>query len=819
MISTMTREIRYSLRTLIKSRGFTAAALLALALGIGANSAVFSLVNAVLLRPLPYEDPAGLVDISELDAERQGLPVDYLDFVEWRAQADAFKRMAFQATFTQTLTGAGLAENLPVGFVTADFFGTLGVRPILGRDFVASDDRKTAPPVAILSYRFWQNRFGGDRGVLGRTLRLGQRNFTIVGVLPSSFRYHRPGQVYVAFGPCLSQWGMDQRGNHNNAFVVARLKPGVSIERARAQMDTIARRLEAQFPLNRGIGAAVRPLRELFAGGVRSQMLILLGAVAFVLLIACVNVANLMLVRSAARRKEIAVRAALGARRLRLIGQLLTESILLSMAAALLGLLLAEAAFDVLAKLLPWGFEAADVSIDWAVLAFTLSVGCSTGILFGIVPALQATDFSLSEALKESGRFGDAASARRKLRSALVIAQVAISMVLLAGAGLLARSFWRLVQVSPGFEVQHVLTMDVSWPYWEILGVAGAVDFHKRLCERVEALPGVRAVGGIWPLPLGTGGAAIPIYRAGKPVPAQGQCPVVAYHRATPGLFSALGIPLLRGRIFTAADGTPPRDQSPAQVEAAWRASTLAAVISESMARRFWPGEDPVGRRFRFGPPEFNGPWVQVLGVVGDIKGAGLDQPAEAEFYLSAYLDPNDLTLVVRSGGDPAALAAAVRTAIAELDRNVPVDNVRTMDKVLADGVSRRRTNMLLIGAFAMLALVLAAVGLYGVMAYLVAQRRHEIGVRIALGASGADVASAVVKEAGLLALAGVGLGTLGALALTRLLANLLFGLAATDPATFGAAAAVLLAVAVAASWAPARRAARVDPIVALRCQ
>jgi putative ABC transport system permease protein len=526
-----------------------------------------------------------------------------------------------------------------------------------------------------------------------------------------------------------------------------------------------------------------------------------------------------MLVRSAARRKEIAVRAALGACRLRLARHLLTECILLSTVAALLGLFFAEGLFDVLAKLLPWGFEAADVTLDWTVLAFTLTVACLTAILFGIAPALQTADFSLSEVLKESGRSGDTASSRKKLRSVLVIAQVAISMILLTGAGLLVGSFWRLVQVSPGFEVQHVLTMDVNWPYWESSGIAGAVDFHKRLCERVEALPGVRVAGGIWPLPLGAGNAAIPIYRADRPVPARGQFPVAAYHRATPGLFPALGIPLLNGRIFTAADGEPPRGKTPSEVEAAWRASTLAAVISESMARRFWPGEDPVGRRFRFGPPDFNGPWVQVLGVVGDIKGAGLDQPAEAEFYLSAFQDPNDLTLVVRSVRDPAQLASAVRAAIAELDRNVPVANVRTMDRVLTDGVSSRRTNMLLLGAFAALALVLAAEGLYGLMAYMVAQRRHEIGVRIALGASGAEVVSAVVKEACLLVLAGIGLGTAGALAVTHLLASQLFGVVATDPPTFLAAAAVLLTAAVTASWAPARDAASVDPIVALHYQ
>ena len=812
------RDIRYSIRTLRRSPGFTALAILALALGIGANTAIFSLVNAVLLRALPYRDPGRLVDISERAKDDDLVPVDYLDYVEWREQSDVFEQMAFQATFSQTLTGLGPAENIQVGFVSAGFFRTLGVPPTLGRDLSESDDQRSASPVAILTHAFWQDRFGGDRSVLGGTIRLGQRDFKIIGVLPASFRFHRPGKVYVAFGPFLTQWGMDQRGNHNNSFVLARLKRGVSLERAQTQMDTIARRLEAQFPgLNSGIGAVARPLRQVAAGGARGQMLTLLGAVAFVLLIACVNVANLMLARSVARREEIAVRAALGAGQLRLVRQLLVECVLLSVAAAVLGLLFARATFGLLIKLLPWGFEPHDVSLDGAVLAFTLVVACSTGVVFGIVPALQVTRKSLNEALKKSGRLGAAGASRNRLRRALVIAQVSISMVLLTGAGLLIRSFWLLMQVSPGFEAAHVLTMDVDWPHWQAAGPVGAVEFHKRLAERVGALPGVRAAGAIWPLPLAPGSAAIPFYRADKPIPAQGQFPVAPYHRATPDVFPALGIPLLRGRMFTAADGQPPRGETHAQVEAAWRASTIAAVISESMARRYFPGEDPVGRRIRFGPPEFKGPWLQVVGVVRDIRGAGLDQAAEAEIYLSAYQDPNDMTLVVRAEGDPGALARTVRGVVAELDPSVAVSNVRTMDRVIADRVSWRRTHMLLIGSFAGLALALAAVGLYGVMAYRVVQRRHEIGIRMALGAKPADVLSGVVKEAVFLALVGIGLGALGGVALTRWLASLLFGLEPTDPATFAAAAVLMLAVAMVASWVPARRASGLDPIVALR--
>ncbi len=819
-MSSIRRDVLYSIRSLRRTPGFTIVTVLALALGIGANTAIYSLINAVLLRPLPYGNPDRLVEISEGDKESDSVPVDYLDYVEWKSHNSVFERMAFEATFLQTLTGTGPAENIEVGFASAEFFRTVGVRPVLGRDFTNADDERSASPVAVLTHKTWQQRFGADPSVLGRTIRLGQSDFSVIGVLPASFRFHRPAQVYVAFGPFLTRWGMDVRGNHNNSFVLARLGAGVPLTQAQAQMDTIARRLEAEFPgLNSGIRAVVRPLREKVSGAVRGQVFILLGAVGFVLLIACVNVANLMLARSASRREEMAVRTALGAGRMRLIRQLLIECLLLSMTAALLGLLFAKGTFDLLRDLLPWGFERADVSIDGPVLAFTLVVALLTGIVFGIAPALQCTGVSLGDAIKESGRHGDSAAARGKLRRVLVVSQVSISLLLLTGAGLLARSFWRLMQVNPGFETQHVLTMSVNWPYWETAGPAGAVEFHRRLAERVRALPGVRAAGVIWPLPIDPGGAAIPFYRADRRLPARGQLPVVPYHRATPDVFAALGVPLLRGRLFNTADGRPPQGKTDKEVEAAWRASTIAAVISESMARRYWPGEDPVGHRIRFGPPEFNGPWVRIVGVVGDIRGAGLDQPPEAELYLSAYQDPNDMTLIVRSTGDPAALARTIRRLVADLDRNVPVAKARTMDEVIAERVSWRRTNTLLIGSFAALALVLAAVGLYGVMAYMVARRTHEIGIRMALGARAGDVLSAVVKEAGALALAGVALGTLGGLALTHLLSSLLFGLEPTDPGTFAIAAALLLGVAVAASWAPAHRASRIDPMIALRHQ
>jgi putative ABC transport system permease protein len=811
--------VRYSVRVLLKSPGFTLVAVVALALGIGANTAIFSLIDTVLLRPLPYAHPDQLVEISEKSPQYERMPVAYPDYVDWRAAAGCFEGMAISATFGEILTWAGPAEKHDTAYVSGNFFGVLGVRPLLGRGLLPEDDQPNARPVAVLTHAFWQTRFGGDRAILGRQFSLNGVRFDIVGVLPASFRYHHGGDVYVPFALSLKDYGM-VRGNHNNSWVIARLKPGVSLEHAKARMDTISRRLEREYPMNSGIGAFVIPLRELLSGGARRQFMVLLGVVGLVLLIACANVANLMLARSVTRRKEMAIRTALGAARGRIIVQLLTESLLVACAGAGFGLLLAQIGFRTLAALLPWGFAPQDLRIDLPVLAFTAGAACLAGLAFGLAPAIQVSAVSLSEAMKEGGKGSVQGRGTARLRSALVVAEVALAVILLAGAGLLMRSLYRLLSVDPGYRGDNLLTVRLDWPYRDRALANRAVDFYERSVERARALPGVRAAGGVnWLGMAGDGFSSAAFYRLDRPLPAQGQVPDAAYHTATSGYFATLGIPLLRGRLFSEADGRlPPITQE--NLMQIFLRQRLAAVVNQSMARKFWPGEDPVGKQFRFGPPGMDGPLVTIVGIVGDIRQHGLNTPPQPEFYLSALCFPTGpITLVLRTHSNPLAILPALRKAIAGLDPNVPLTRARSMEAVIAESVAPRRMNLLLIGGFAGLALVLSAVGLYGVLSYTVAQRTHEIGIRMALGAAAAEVVGGVLREALGLTAAGIAIGVAGGLALTRILSSMLYGVAATDPATFAAVSLLLLAVALAASYVPARRATRVDPVVALRCQ
>ncbi len=813
------RYVRQAVRTLLKSPGFTAVAVCALALGIGANSAMFSLVNAVLLRALPYRGADRLVEICETMQPYEGIPVAYPDYLDWRAANRVFEDMAISATFSQTLTGNGPAEKVNISYVSQEFLGLLGVRPIIGRAFLPEDDRPNARPVVILSHAFWMTRFGGDAGVLAKSIAIGGVKHDIIGVLPASFRYHRRGDAYVPFARCVESHGMF-RGNHNNAFVIARLKEGVSLHQARAQMDTIAKRLEREHSVNSGIGARVTPVRELLAGGARGRLLVLLGAVALVLLIACANVANLLLARASARRKEIAVRTALGASRRHIVFQLLVESMLLAVAGGALGILLAKTAFRVLASLLPWGFDRADLNVDLTVLGFTFGAACLAGIAFGLAPALHASAVSLSEAMKEGGKGAAQSGGKRRVRSALVVAEVAMAFVLLAGAGLLMRTLYSLMSVDPGYSTERLLTMRINWPYAEGAAAFRSAAFHRALTERVRSLPGVREAGGITWLGLaGDGYSSATFYRTDQPVPGQGKVPDAAYHAATPEYFRTMGIRLLKGRLFTEADGRLPEDMDRSKLMETFSRMRLVAVVSDTMARRFWPGEDPLGKTFHFGPPGMNGPTVEIVGVVLDIKQNDLTASSYPEFYISIYQWTSDMTLVVRTHADPMSLAGAIRKTAAELDPNVPVTSVRSMDMVVADSVAPRRMNMLLIGSFAALALALATVGIYGLLSYTVAQRTHEIGIRMALGASRGRVLSRIVREAGLLAAAGVAIGILGGLALTRVIASMLFGVTAADPATFAAAAALLIITALIAGYVPARRATRVDPVIALRSE
>ena len=811
-------DLRFALRSLVKSRGFAAAAIVALALGIGANTAIFSVVNAVFLRPLPYPDAQQLVEIAE--SRGSGLSsVSYPNYLDWRKQAGAFTSMAATIVYDATLEVSQAAERVPVGYVGADFFRVFGTKPLLGRGFRSEDDTKGAVPVAILTHRAWQSRFGADPNVLGKSISVNRVAYTVIGVLPPDFRFYRPAEVFVPIANVLETFVLYRRDNHNNLYVVARIRPGATIEKAQAQMSTIAKALEQAYPAsNAGLGVRVMPLRERLAGESRRPVFLLLGAVCLVLLIACVNVANLLLARAAGRRREMGIRVALGASRWQVLRQLLSESVLLALGGGALGVLLARWSFAGLIRLVPASIAAGGLGIDWRVLAFTLAISLLTGVLFGLAPAMDALRLSPVEAVREGTR-ATAGSSQGRLRDALVVSEIALALVLLVGAGLLLRTLDRLMSVGLGFQTENLLTAQVSLPDSEATTPEAAAAFFTRLVERVQALPGVKSAGCVNHLPLSGFFSSAAFYRDDKPVPPRGQVPGADQRVASPEYFRTMGIPLLKGRLFTPADGRVTNFRRE-QIMEWFQKNEFRVVINESMARRYWPGEDPVGKTFRFGFPEMHGPRMTIIGVVGDTRDYGPDQEMSPTFFFSVYHSPfRSLALAVRTHGDPAALTSAVRRAVAELDPSAVVSGVGTAGQLVADSVASRRLNLQLLAIFAGLALVLASVGIYGVMSYAVNLRRHEIGVRIAMGAARIDIIRLVIGKALLLGALGVVLGCAGAAALTRLMSGMLYGVAPTDPATFAGVALALLIVAIAASYVPARRATRVSPIATLRCE
>jgi predicted permease len=809
-MDTLLQDIRYGLRMLARSPGFTAVAVLTLALGIGANTAIFSVVNAVFLRPLPYPDADRLAVINESSKPMPEGPISYPNFLDWQAQNQVFDRMAAFQGGALTLVGVKVPESMPSLNVSADFFPTLGVKPIYGRSFLPPEDKVGAPPVVIISNGLWQRRFGADPGLIGRSLRLkgtlGTRDFTVVGILPRDFKFYAPAELYVPIG----LWGADgylmKRENHDRTLAVARMQSGVSLEQARSQLETIASRLRQQYPeTNTGFGVTITPLRERVVGHVRRAVLVLLGAVGFVLLIACVNVANLLLARSVLRRKEVAIRVALGAGWGRVVRQLLTETMLLGLAGGAVGLLLGSWSSSALARLVPPGLPVGGIATDYRVLGFTLLLSLLTGVAFGLAPALHASELDLRDALKAGGRSSTESFGHRRLRSLLVVSEVALALVLLISAGLMIQSFRLLLKVDPGFNVQGVLTigLDMSDPKYQE-NPARFMAFNAQLLERVRAIPGVQYAGTVRPLPLGGGRSAMPFYREDRPVPSEGDFPAADWHAASPGYFQAMGIRLARGRVFADSD----RENTP-----------QVAVISEGMARRYWPDEEPIGKRLRIGTPEMGLPWFTVVGVVGDTKPYGLEASTPAELYLSCLQLGSwvDMSLVVRTASNPLGVAAAVRDQVLALDKEMVVGDLQTMEQRLGGTLAGRRTNMLILGIFAGLALVLATVGIYGVMSYSVAQRTQEIGVRVALGARPADVLRLVVRQGMTLVLVGVGVGLAGSIAFTRLLRSMLFEVTPTDLVTFAGVSLLLTAVALLACFIPARRATKVDPMVALR--
>jgi putative ABC transport system permease protein len=810
MFADLGQDIRYGLRMLARAPAFTAIAVLALALGIGANSAIFSVVNAILLRPLPYKNPSQLVVIWE-NATHLGFPKNTpspANFLDWQKENTVFEGMGAFAERSFNLTGVGEPERLDGRRVSANLFDLLGVKPIVGRTFVADED-KPGTKVALLNESLWKLRFGSDPGVIGRSLALNGESYTVVGVLPNSVRLPAFGnwrdQVWVPLA--FSSEERADRGDHY-LEVIARMKPGVSLQKAKAEMETIAARLAQEYPkYNVRIGAVVNPLHEEIVGNMKPALLLLLGAVAFVLLIACANVANLLLARAAVRHKEIALRLALGADRVRLTKQLLVESVMLSLLGGVVGLGLAYAGLNILTRFIPADVAHAEtISIDAKVLVFTLAVAVVTGLVFGLAPASQASHFNLNDTLKEGGRDSGAGVRGKRLRSSLVIAEVAVSFILLIGAGLLINSFMHLRNLDPGFRADHLLALNVDLSEVKYSDNARRTAFFDEVVRRVQALPGVRSIAVAGNLPFTYNGDSMGIAVEGIPDPPSDQWPDVIYRAVGPGYFSTMGIPLVRGRDFNDQDTLD---------------TTITVVVSEKTAKHYWPNDDPIGKRLKAGATTSDSPWRTVIGVVKDVRQNDFIAEPKMQMYLNyrqlKSLMPN--ALVVRTAVDPLSLATSVRNAIWAVDKDQTVANVDSMEHIVAGAVARQRFSMLLLAIFAGLALVLAAVGIYGVMSYSVAQQTREIGIRMALGAQRSDVLKMTITQGLKLVGMGVVIGLVAAFVLTRVMATLLFGISATDPVTFVSISVVLIAVALLASYIPALRATKVDPMVALRYQ
>jgi predicted permease len=815
LMETLLQDIRYGARVLARHKGFTAVAVITLALGIGANTAIFSVVNELLLRPLPYRDAERVVMLWEVTPEgRHQNTTSRKNFLAWREQSKSFETIAAFSDQRANLTGAGDPEEVSTQMASSGLFNVLGVDAVVGRTFTKDDIEPGAPRVAVLGYGLWQRRFGGDRGVVGRPITLSGEPYTVIGVVPANFQWHirsrsgtgKPAEVWTLLTMPASQ--ADAVGAWHGRFlsVVGRLKPGVSREQADAELKTIEARISEDDPqYSKGYSAEVIHVREQLVGNVRPALWLLLGAVGFVLLIACANVANLLLARAASREKEIALRTALGARRTRIVRQLLTESLLLALLGGLGGLALAWWGIQALVAISPRDLvNLQSVGLNLTVLWWTLAVVVVTGILFGFVPALEATRVDLNDTLKEGGKGASGQRARsRGLRGALVVAEVALALVLLVGAGLLVKSFARMRNIETGFRTDNILTMVVRLPEAKYNEDPKVVGFFRQTLERVRAIPGVRSVGIVNYLPLYGGlGSATGFAVEGRPAPPPGEEPSTNVRVSDAGYFGTIGIPVLRGRNFTEVEDAQARH---------------VVIVSESFARKYFPGEDPVGKRVAV--EMFDKPTpTEIVGVVGDVRYDSLTDAAEPTVYFPhPELTYSFMTLVIHADGDPTQLTPAIRREISGIDPDQPISDVRTMTQVMAETVGRARFSTLLFGIFAGLATLLAAVGIFGVMNYSVTLRTREIGLRMALGAQPARVLVLVLRQGLVLTLVGVGLGLAVSLALTRVMSSLLFGVDATDPATFAAIVPLLTTVSLIACYIPARRATRIDPLVALR--
>ena len=800
------QDLRYGFRALLRNPGFCGVAILALALGIGPNKAIFTMVNAVLLKPLPVPEPQRVVMIwgTMLKSGFDQLPVSGADYLDWKRQATSFEEMAAAFAIPEyglNVSGAGEPERVPAATASREFLPALGIRPIAGRNFRPEEDRPGGAPAVLISNVFWQRRFHADPSAIGRRLTVDGVPRTIVGVVP-----HELGEMVAAdlWLPTAIDPNNPERRNHNYG-VVALLKPGVTVAQARAEMTVIAQRLERAYPAsNTGYGITVFPMAEMFTGRIRPVLMILLGAVGLLLLIACSNLANLLLARAATREKEIAVRAALGAGRSRIVQQLLTESLVLAVAGGSLGLLLAIWTVHALRGVVPDMFPMLQhMRVDLPVLTFTLGLSILTGLLFGMVPAWKSSYADLNTTLKEAGGRSESAGGSHRVRSFLLASQVALAVLLSVSAGLLLRSFVRVAAVNPGVRVAHILTMNLSLPTVKYDTPVKRASFYRDLTERLESVPGVRSAGAVMFLPLRVSMLAFRIGVNGfqiqgrQPV-SQGQEPMADYRIATPGYFNTIGIALRKGRLFDQHDDLDAK---------------RVALINEAMAGKHFLRENPLGQHITTG-----GTSMEIVGVVADAKLYGLDAPIEPAIYVPHMQHPAEsMGLAVQTQGDAAALASAVRREILKLDPEQPVSSVRAMEMVLSDSLMLRRVSMLMLAVFAALALTLAAVGIYGLTAYSVSRRTHEIGLRVALGASQAEVLRLIVVRGLVVSVIGAAIGLAAALQLTRALSGMLYGVTATDPLVFAGVPLLLVAVSAIASYVPARKAMRIDPLVALR--